>query len=144
MDEDQMTTSDSMDRLEHKIDALAEAVHAGFGGVDKRLTRVETRLGEVESRLGSVETELSDVKTRLTGVERQLVIVENLAVETKKFSENVWDSVTSLTRNMEEGFKEAKKDREERFDLVHKAIRDWGGRVHDLETARTQTTKRRP
>lgn len=143
MDEDQMTTSNPMDRLGHKIDALTKIVNAGFSGVETRFAGVDRRLVDVETRLGGVETRMDHVETGLTDVKQGLAKVQVLAKRTDEFTKNAWDSLTSLTRNVDEGFKEAKKDREERFDLVHKAIRHWGGRVDTLETAPPRATKRR-
>lgn len=147
MDNDQATSGGSFERLEGKIDTLTNTVGGmdrRLGGVEKDLGEVKDRLSTVDTRLSGVQTRLSGVETRLTGIERQLVIVEDVAVETKKFSRNVWDSLTSLTQKMEQGFKDAKTEREEGFDLVHKAIRHWGRRVDTLETAPPRTTKRRP
>lgn len=132
-----MDATNPQARLEQKIDALADNVAAGFAAVDKRFTGVETRLDSVETRLDGVRTQLTEIDERLTRV-------EILAKDTNTLCKNIWDSKTSLERQMDEGFKEAKKDSDEKCDVVHKAILHWGDKVKVLEPARTRrATKRR-
>lgn len=53
------------DRIEEKIDNLANAVGQGFKEVHERLDRVEGRLGNVEGRLENVEGRLVVVEQKI-------------------------------------------------------------------------------
>jgi len=60
------------DRVEEKIDKLANALGEGFKEVNNRLDRVEGRLENVEGRLENVEGRLENVEGRLTIVEQKI------------------------------------------------------------------------
>jgi chromosome segregation ATPase len=175
MDEE-MTTNGPTNRLEQKIDALAQIVDRRLGSVEEKVGSVEEKVGSLEEKIGSLEEKigtvdgkvdtlaaemragfkrvderLAGVEGRLTGVEGQLTDVQDrliraeiLARDTNALCKNIWDSKISLERKMDEGFAEAKREREQGFELVHKAVKYWGQKVADLETAPVRrTTKRR-
>jgi septal ring factor EnvC (AmiA/AmiB activator) len=124
MDNRQAEGGGSLKSLESKIDDLANGVR------------------DMNERLSGVETRLSGVETNLADVAKQLVNVQITADETKQFSRDSWDSLESLTKNMQEGFKAAKKDRDEQSQLIHAAIRHWGERVERMEQGPPRTRKR--
>lgn len=64
------------ERLEARIERLAELVAKSFAAQNERLDRIEARLDRIEARLDGVEARLDGVETRLDGVETRLDGVE--------------------------------------------------------------------
>lgn len=141
----------SLERLEQKIDALAAVVSDGARNNDNRFTALDRQLTGLGQRLDSMDQRLDGMDKRFDGSDRQLSDIDQrltkvhlLAEQTEAFSHNVYDSLATLTKNVDEGFKEAATDRDQKFDVAHKAILHWGERVKVLEVARTRrATKRR-
>jgi tetrahydromethanopterin S-methyltransferase subunit G len=71
-----MMSEERLDRIERKLDALADGMIARFDHVDRRFDGMEKYLKSIEKTQGHVNSELSDQvadhEQRLTAIEKKI------------------------------------------------------------------------